>query len=91
MTSPGRNHPRKGRLVGCLGVEQYKENLGSEDLPAKYRKAPPERFIMDTIINPTQESDKQQQAVKELENKEWIESLDYVLEEAGPELSLIHI
>jgi pyruvate dehydrogenase E1 component len=40
---------------------------------------------MDTIINPPQESDKQARAAKELENKEWIESLDYVLEDAGPE------
>lgn len=46
---------------------------------------PSERFIMDTIINRTQEPTKQADAHKELENREWIESLDYVLAEAGPE------
>ncbi len=40
---------------------------------------------MDTIINPPQDSKKQSDSVKELENKEWIDSLDYVLAAAGPE------
>ena len=44
-----------------------------------------ERFNMDTIINPPQDSKKQADALKELENKEWIDSLDYVLAEGGPE------
>ena len=44
-----------------------------------------ERFNMDTIINPPQDSKKQADALKELENKEWIDSLDYVLAEGGPQ------
>ena len=40
---------------------------------------------MDTIINPTQGTNQQADAHKEIENQEWIESLDYVLAHAGPE------
>lgn len=40
---------------------------------------------MDTIINRTQEPTQKADPSKEIENQEWIESLDYVLAQAGPE------
>lgn len=40
---------------------------------------------MDTIINRAQEPTKEKDANTELENQEWIESLEYVLATAGPE------
>lgn len=40
---------------------------------------------MDTIINRTENDSKQDKELKDLENQEWIDSLDYVLSHAGPE------
>lgn len=40
---------------------------------------------MDTIINQTDTNSQQDTLAREVENQEWLDSLDYVLAEAGPE------
>ncbi len=40
---------------------------------------------MDTIINPSETDTVQDRDIKNLENEEWLESLEFVLEESGPE------